>query len=104
MQNSLLVIIESDPAIIYSLIGIAAITSHIPGVSSEIDEMDAAVEPQSGKPFVSSVVPLDAKSEPARYLVEAAKACPNCGVIESIMASQEKGDAYAGAPSPTIRT
>ncbi|HSS47223.1 MAG TPA: hypothetical protein VLL03_07410 [Burkholderiales bacterium] len=95
-KTSLLVIITAVSVIIFSLIGIAAITSHIPGVSSEIDEADAAVEPQSGKPFVSSVVPLDAKSEPTRYLVEAAKACPNCGVIESITANQEKGDAYAG--------
>lgn len=96
MQNSPLVIIASVSVIIFSLIGIAAITSHIPSVSSEIDETDAAAEPQSDKLIVFSVVPLDAKSEPTRYLVEAAKASPNCGVIESIMANQEKGDAYAG--------
>ncbi|HVS26808.1 MAG TPA: hypothetical protein VHE58_05855 [Burkholderiales bacterium] len=95
-KTSPLVIIAAVSVIISSLIGIAAIAGHIPSVSSKINEADAArAELQSGKPFVSSVVPLDAKSAPTQHLVEAVKACPNCGVIESITANQEKGDAYA---------
>ncbi|MGH8751332.1 MAG: glycine zipper 2TM domain-containing protein, partial [Burkholderiales bacterium] len=84
-----LIIVASIAVIIFSLIGVAAITGLIPGASSKIT--NAPQSTPSNKPFVSSVVPLDAKKTPAR--AGAAKSCPDCGVIESITAREAKGDA-----------
>lgn len=90
------IIIAAVSMIIFSLVGIVAISGIIPSVSFKTNGVDAArAEPQSGKPFVSSVVPIGTERTPVQQEEGAAKACPDCGVIESITSNEGKSGANA---------
>ena len=97
-KTSPLVIIAAVSAIIFSLVGIAAITGQFPVVNSTSGE-PVALGGESGiKP---NIMPIVEKRAFARRM-EQAKPCANCGVVDSITMNEVKGDggavggAYAG--------
>ena len=87
-KTSPLVVIAAVSAIIFSLVGIAAITGQIPVVNSTSGE-PVALGGESGiKP---NIMPIVEKRAFARRM-EQAKPCANCGVVDSITMNEVKGD------------
>ena len=92
------IIIAAVSAIILSTIGIAAVTGQIPAVNSITGEPAARGGESGIKP---NIMPIVEKRVFAR-IMEQAKPCANCGVVDSITLNEVKGDggtaggAYAG--------
>lgn len=86
-----LMIIAAMAVILFSIVGIATMTGHLPAAFSEVQEgqatsgTNAVARPDAPKP----AAPARTAAAPAP--VARAALCPDCGVVESITASEVKG-------------
>ena len=84
-----LVIIAVISLIIFSLVGIAAITGQITVVNSETSGLAASPEEKSIK---SNITPIFVEKRASAPKVERSKPCANCAVVDSIIVSENKED------------
>ncbi len=84
-----LVIIAVISLIIFSLVGIAAITGQITVVNSETSGLAASPEEKSIK---SNITPIFVEKRASAPKVERSKPCANCAVVDSIIVNEVKGD------------
>jgi hypothetical protein len=84
-----LVIIAAVSVIIFSLVGISAITGDIPAVNSETSE-PAARGKLSG--IKLKITPKFLEKRASAQKVEQPKPCANCAVVDSIIVNEVKGD------------
>ncbi len=86
-----LMIIAAMAVILFSVVGIATMTGHLPAAFSEVREgqatsrTNAAARPDAPKPAAA------ARTAAAPAPVARAAPCPDCGVVESVTASEVKG-------------
>ena len=83
------VIIAAVSLIIFSIVGIAAITSQMTAVNSETSGLAASPEEKSIK---SNITPIFVEKRASAPKVERSKPCANCAVVDSIIVSEVKGD------------
>lgn len=92
-NNSLLyplMIIAAMAVILFSIVGIATMTGHLPAAFSEVQEGQATNDPKAvAKPEAQKPAAHARTAVPAP--VAKATPCPECGVVESITASEIKG-------------
>jgi hypothetical protein len=84
-----LVIIAAVSVIIFSLVGIGAITGDILALNSETSE-PAARGKVSG--IKLKITPIFLEKRASAQKVEQAKPCANCAVVDSIIVNEVKGD------------
>jgi outer membrane lipoprotein SlyB len=75
--------------LLFSLLGIAAITGVLPAANTKPAEVGAA--PQAGDLRVAQAPAAPAPANPAARPAPAAPSCANCGVIESVHAVEVAG-------------
>ena len=88
-KTSPLVIIAAVSVIIFSLVGIAAITGQMPAVKSETSEPATRGE-ESG--IKLNITPIIMEKRASAQQMEQANPCVNCGVVDSIITNDVKGD------------
>ncbi len=84
-----LVIIAAVSVIIFSLVGIAAITGQMTAVNSEISGSAERAKETGIKPNIS---PIFVENRAAAQNTEQAKPCDNCAVVDSIIMKEVKGN------------
>ena len=84
-----LVIIAAVSVIIFSLVGIAAITGQMPAVKSETSEPAIRGEESGIKLNITPII-MEKRASPQQ--MEQANPCVNCGVVDSIITNDVKGD------------
>ena len=84
-----LVIIAVVSLIIFSIVGIAAITGQMTAVNSESSGLAASPEEKSIKPNITPIFVGKRASAPK---VERSKPCANCAVVDSIIVNEVKED------------
>ena len=83
------VIIAAVSLIIFSIVGIAAITGQMTAVNSETKGLAASPEEKSIKP---NITPIFVEKRASAPKVERSKPCANCAVVDSIIVSENKED------------
>jgi outer membrane lipoprotein SlyB len=85
-----LMIIAAMAVILFSIVGIATMTGHLPAAFSEVQPGQATSETKAAaKPDATKPVAAPRAGTPGP--VARTSPCPDCGVVESITASEVKG-------------
>jgi hypothetical protein len=84
-----LVIIAVVSAIIFSLVGIAAMTGQMPAVNSEISVPAVRGEVSGIKP---NITPIIMEKRASAQQMKRANPCVDCGVVDSIVVNDVNGD------------
>jgi outer membrane lipoprotein SlyB len=85
-----LVIIAAISVIIFSLVGIAAITGQMTSVNSEISGSATSANKETG--IKTNISPIFVENRAATYNTEQATPCANCAVVDSIIIKEVKGN------------
>jgi outer membrane lipoprotein SlyB len=87
-----LMIIAAMAVILFSIVGIATMTGHLPAAFSEVQEGQATSRTNTAaRPEEPKLLAAAARTAATHAPVARAAPCPDCGVVESITASEVKG-------------